>query len=222
MTSEEIYFKGDDLAFDAWKSKYQYNNESLDEFFLRIASEFARLDNMGRLEILTDGQLDALSNFGKTLYTTSDKLGLFHNLFYNFKHVLPGGSVLAGIGSNKPVSLSNCFVLKTDDSIEEIFKTATNMSQIYKRRGGVGEDLSVLRPARAKVNNAARTTGGVVPFMELYSQVTNTIGQDGRRKKDETFFNIENIQSKYYGQTIFNKVLRKRNEHKANRSTSRS
>lgn len=180
MTSEETYFAGDELALHAWQSKYRLGNESLDEFFERIAREFARLDNFTNAESLPTDKLEVLSAYGLSRIGL-DRYAQFLDLFKDFKQIIPGGSVLAGIGSNKPVSLSNCFVIPTDDSIEDIFSSATDMSQIYKRRGGVGVDLSTLRPAKAKVNNAANTTGGVVPFMELYSQVTNTIGQEGRR-----------------------------------------
>ena len=181
MSNEQTYFAGDDLALHAWESKYRLGNETLQEFFERIAREFAKLDNFPQTRAeLTSGQFEALSDYGK-LRIGVDRYEKFSALFQDFRYIIPGGSVLAGIGSNKPVSLSNCFVVSTGDSIEEIFDTASNMSQIYKRRGGVGVDLSVLRPAKAKVNNAAKTTGGVVPFMELFSQVTNTIGQEGRR-----------------------------------------
>jgi ribonucleoside-diphosphate reductase alpha chain len=180
MTSEEQYFAGDELALHAWESKYRSGNESLDGFFERIESEFTRLDNFKNAETLSDERLQALSEYGRARIPLK-RDEIFSTLFKDFKYIIPGGSVLAGIGSNKPVSLSNCFVIPTDDSIEDIFSSATDMSQIYKRRGGVGVDLSTLRPAKAKVNNAAKTTGGVVPFMELYSQVTNTIGQEGRR-----------------------------------------
>lgn len=178
--SEEQYFKGDDLALSAWTTKYRHGSESLDEFFIRIASEFARLDNFKKAKELSGTRFDALSDYGKKR-VKEDRYEKFLKLFKDFKHIIPGGSVLAGIGSGKPISLSNCFVVSTDDSIESIFDAATNMSQIYKRRGGVGVDLSPLRPNGAVVNNAAKITSGVVPFMELYSQVTNTIGQDGRR-----------------------------------------
>ena len=177
MIEKENYFKNDELAYDVWKSKYQLNNESIDEFFERIAKEFTRLDTFGKCTVEQESKL---SKYGKErIY--HDRYKSFYNLFKDFKYIIPGGSVLAGLGSGKPVSLSNCFVLKTGDSIEEIFDTASNMSQIYKRRGGCGVDLSSLRPNGAGVNNAAKTTGGVVPFMELFSQVTTTIGQNGRR-----------------------------------------
>ena len=177
MIEKENYFENDELAYDVWKSKYQLNNETLDEFFERIAKEFTRLDNFKNAENI---DISKLSHYGQERLK-QDRYKSFYNLFKDFKYIIPGGSVLAGLGSGKPVSLSNCFVLKTGDSVEEIFDTASNMSQIYKRRGGVGVDLSSLRPNGAGVNNAAKTTGGVVPFMDLYSQVTTTIGQNGRR-----------------------------------------
>ena len=205
------YFKHDELAYDVWKAKYQQNEETVEQFFSRLSNNFYREFKYH----------DSLSEYGKKrLDEPYDKT--LRTLFEDFKYVIPGGSVLAGIGTGKPISLSNCYVIGTEDSVSEIFDTAKQMANIYKRRGGVGTDMSELRPRGALVNNASNTTTGVVPFMELFSQTTNTIGQEGRRKKDETFFNIENIQSKYYGQTIFNRVLRKRNEHKTDRSTSRS
>jgi len=181
MSKEEQYFAGDELAYDAWKSKYQLGSETLDEFFERIAREFARLDNFkNAIDSISEEQYNDLSDYGK-LRIGTDRYRRFLDLFQDFKYIIPGGSVLAGIGSGKPVSLSNCFVIPTGDSIGEIFDTAREMAEIYKRRGGVGDDLSSIRPAGADVNNAAKTTGGVVPFMELFSQTTNTIGQDGRR-----------------------------------------
>lgn len=175
---EETYFKNNDLAYTVWNDKYRLNNETLEDFFIRLAKEFTRLDNFKNVSV---EQEKNLSDYGKTrLY--KDRYKYFLNLFKDFKFTIPGGSVLAGLGSNKPVSLSNCFVVDTNDSIEAIFDTASKMSQVYKRRGGIGVDLSTLRPNGAPVNNAAKTTGGVVPFMELFSQVTNTIGQSGRRK----------------------------------------
>lgn len=180
--SEEQYFAGDELALHAWQSKYRLGNESLDEFFERIAREFARLDNTKDTgSRISDDNYEALSQYGKERLIHQDKKKHFLSFFKDFKYIIPGGSVLAGIGSNKPVSLSNCFVIPTEDSIEQIFDTSREMAEIYKRRGGVGVDLSSLRPGGAIVNNAAKTTGGVVPFMELFSQVTNTIGQEGRR-----------------------------------------
>lgn len=181
MSSEQQYFKDDDLALDVWLAKYRHKGESLNEFFDRVIKEFSRLDPFS-LEIpLPEEKFAALSPYGQALLFNKDRLSILKELFYNFAGIVPGGSVYAGIGSDKPVSLSNCYVIKTGDSIEQIFNAAREMAEIYKRRGGVGEDLSDIRPAGALVNNAAETTGGVVPFMDLYSTTTTTIGQDGRR-----------------------------------------
>ena len=139
MVEKENYFENDDLGYEVWKSKYQLNGETLDEFFQRIAKEFARLDNFKNVK---DIDISKLSYYGKERID-KNRYDQFYDLFKDFKYIIPGGSVLAGIGSGKPVSLSNCFVLNTGDSIEELFDTASNMSQTYKRRGGVGVDLSL-------------------------------------------------------------------------------
>ena len=164
------YFKHDELAYDVWKSKYQQNEETVEQFFSRLSDNFYREFKYH----------DSLSEYGKERLNEPYNKTL-KTLFEDFKYVIPGGSVLAGIGTDKPVSLSNCYVVDTDDSISNIFETAKQMANIYKRRGGVGTDMSELRPRGAKVNNAANTTTGVVPFMELFSQTTNTVGQEGRR-----------------------------------------
>ena len=107
MTSEEEYFAGDELALHAWESKYRLGKESLDEFFQRITSEFVRLDNFKGAELLSPEKLAALSDYGRSRISRG-KNEIFSYLFQNFEHIIPGGSVLSGIGSGKPVSLSNC------------------------------------------------------------------------------------------------------------------
>lgn len=180
MIEIEDYFKNDDLARKVWIDKYRLNDETLPEFFNRLASEFVRKDNFARVSNLSKEKYADLSDYGKDRTDRDFKQDVLE-FFTDFKYIIPGGSVLAGLGSGKLVSLSNCFVTPTDDSIADIFNTARDMSQIYKRRGGNGTDLSPIRPAKSYVNNAAKTTGGIVPFAELYSKVTETIGQDGRR-----------------------------------------
>lgn len=169
------YFN-DDLAQDVWASKYQFEGETLEQFFDRLTDNFY---SKVKLEYSED-KIKRLSRYGQERLRKELK-EKFHYLFSSLT-IIPGGSVLSGVGTNKPVSLSNCYVIDTDDSIEDIFNTSKTMAQIYKRRGGVGSDVSNLRPAGAPVRNAAQTTSGVVPFMELFSQTTNTIGQEGRRK----------------------------------------
>lgn len=96
--------------------------------------------------------------------------------------MIPGGRIMAGAGNSRRVTLANCYVLQSPkDSIEGIFRTAHEMAETYKRGGGCGVDLSSLRPAKSPVRNAALTSSGAVSFMPLYSAVTGTIGQLGRR-----------------------------------------
>lgn len=231
MIREQVleYFKGDELATDVFLSKYSLKGkESPNEMHDRLAREFARVlwSEYGYIDH-TSHHIKYLSKFGEyffnKLWESSTLEEYIKSLFNNFEYIVPQGSVMGGVGTGAPVSYSNCFVIQSpEDSVESIMNTARDMAQIYKRRGGVGLDISNLRPKGSMVSNAAKTSTGSVSFMSLYSHITEVIGQEGRRKKDETFFNIENIQSKYYGQTIFNRVLRKRNEHKTDRSSSRS
>lgn len=176
------YFKGDALAASSWNNKYRHENESIEDFFNRIVNEFIRLDNFPN--ITNNEYYHNLSEYGKLRLKNgkSFRSQTFDNLLRDFKHVIPGGSALSGIGTKKPVSLSNCFVIDSPkDTVDSIFNSSRDMAQIYKRRGGVGQDLSHLRPLGAKVNNASKTSTGIPSWMELYSQTTNTIGQDGRR-----------------------------------------
>ena len=107
-----------------------------------------------------------------------------YNLFKDFKYVIPGGSVMATLGSDKLSSLSNCFVIDSPkDSISGIMNQLNNQSQLMKYRGGVGFDISTLRPMGSTVSNAAKTSTGAASFMDLFSNVTNTIAQNGRRGK---------------------------------------
>lgn len=178
MTNLE-YFKGDELASNVWFTKYKLGNESTPkDMHIRLAYNFAKIENKYNKNI--DKSELPLSTYGKERENlTSDRI---FNLFNEFKYIVPGGSVMAGLGSDSPVSLSNCFVLPSPkDSISSIFDTARDMAQIYKKRGGVGIDISELRPNGAVVHNAASTSTGSVSFMRLYSTVTEIIGQSGRR-----------------------------------------
>lgn len=167
-------FKENTLAYDVWNSKYRYNNETYEQFINRLYEAFKRkpLDNTN---------FEDLSEHGKRFLLDSEEYN--NNLFQYLSDlsIIPGGSVLSSVGTNQRCSLSNCFVIKTEDSIDAIFNSVRDMSNITKRRGGVGLDLSVLRPSSAPVNNSAKTTTGIVPFMRLYSEVTSVIGQGGRR-----------------------------------------
>lgn len=158
----EDWLVNNDLGCDIWKKKYQYNNESVDDFIKRIYETL---------------------KFHTTARTFStEEINEKINKYLMELTIVPGGSVLASAGTNQNTSLSNCFVVTSpSDSIDSILDTAKDISQIYKRRGGCGIDLSNLRPNGADVNNSAKTTSGPVSFMELYSSITNTIGQSGRR-----------------------------------------
>ena len=165
------YFHGDKLAADVWVNKYALKDSegniyelSPDEMHHRIASEVARIEQ----------------NYDNPI--SEDEI---YQLLKDFKYVIPAGSPMAGIGNDMQISsLSNCFVIgneKDADSYGAIMKTDEEQVQLMKRRGGVGHDVSGIRPAGTKVNNTALTSTGIVPFMERFSNSTREVAQDGRR-----------------------------------------
>ena len=165
------YFKGDELAARVWVNKYalkdSYGNiyeKNPDEMHFRLASEIARIEKKYP-NPLTEEQL----------------MGLFRD----FRYIVPQGSPMSGIGNNFQIgSLSNCFVIGMDgsaDSYGGIIKIDEEQVQLMKRRGGVGHDLSHIRPKGSPVKNSALTSTGLVPFMERYSNSTREVAQDGRR-----------------------------------------
>ena len=174
------YFKGDALAASTWLNKYAAKGEETpNDTHKRIAKEFARIEDKYNWELLQEKKLK-LSNFG---YERSqlDEEAIFE-LFKDFKYIIPGGSVLSGCGTDNLVSLSNCFVIGSpQDSYAEIMKTRNQQVQLMKRRGGVGYDLSKLRPRGAAVNNAAKSSTGAASFMDVNSDLTNETAQNGRR-----------------------------------------
>ena len=165
------YFGGDGLAAQVWVSKYALKDSdgniyelNPDDMHHRLAGELARIeanypDGMTEPEIF--------------------------ELLKNFRYLVPQGSPMAGIGNNLQVgSLSNCFVIGIDgkpDSYGGIISIDQEQVQLMKRRGGVGHDLSHLRPKGTPVKNSALTSTGLVPFMERYSNSTREVAQDGRR-----------------------------------------
>jgi ribonucleoside-diphosphate reductase alpha chain len=163
------YFSGDELATNVFITKYCLRDSSgnfleltPDDMHKRLAKEFARIE----------------SNYPNLIsYET------IYNLLKNFKYIIPGGSILYGLGNNYSFSsLGNCFVIgNTADSWGGISTTDEEQAQLMKRRAGVGHDLSHLRPKGSHVTNAAITSSGIVPFMEKYSNTTRTVAQDGRR-----------------------------------------
>ncbi|NPA46262.1 MAG: adenosylcobalamin-dependent ribonucleoside-diphosphate reductase [Chlorobi bacterium] len=180
------YFGGDELATRIWMSKYALKDE--DDNFLeltpadmhrRMAREFARMED--KYEVKDRRALEGLSEYGRTREKlTEDKIFSF---FDKFKYVIPQGSIMFGLGNREVIaSLSNCVVIPAPyDSYGGIMYTDQQAAQLFKRRCGVGFDLSKLRPKNYKVRNAARTTTGAVSFMHRFSFTTREVAQNGRR-----------------------------------------
>ena len=179
MTELE-YFKGDELAASTWRNKYAAEGEQTpDDTHRRLAKEFARVESNYDWHMSTNKALK-LSNYGYQRPELDEEA--IYQLFKDFKYIIPGGSVMSGCGTGALVSLSNCFVIGSPkDSYSEIMKTRSQQAQLMKRRGGVGYDLSQLRPRGAKVNNAARSSTGAASFMDVCSDITNEVAQNGRR-----------------------------------------
>lgn len=165
------YFDGDELAARVWVNKYAMKDsfgniyeKSPEDMHWRIANEIARIEKKYKNPI--------------------SKEEIFH-LLDHFRYIIPAGSPMTGIGNNYQIaSLSNCFVIGLDgdaDSYGAILRIDEEQVQLMKRRGGVGHDLSHVRPKGSPVNNSALTSTGLVPFMERYSNSTREVAQDGRR-----------------------------------------
>jgi ribonucleoside-diphosphate reductase alpha chain len=194
------YFKGDELAADAFVEKYALRNiendvieVTPDDMHKRLAKEFLRIESM---------------------YPNPMTYDEIYQLFSNWK-IVPQGSPMSGIGnSNQIQSLSNCFVIPSPlDSYGGICMTDQQLVQISKRRGGVGFDLSNIRPKGMPTTNAARTTDGIAGFMKRYSNSTREVGQGGRRgalmmtiscyhPEIETFIDIKTNQENVTGANI--------------------
>ena len=181
MTELE-YFKGDELAASTWRNKYAAEGEQTpDDTHRRLAKEFARVESNYNWKSNINRAFSNLSNYGYQRPNLDEEA--IYQLFKDFKYIIPGGSVMSGCGTGALVSLSNCFVIGSPkDSYSEIMKTRSQQAQLMKRRGGVGYDLSQLRPRGAKVNNAARSSTGAASFMDVCSDITNEVAQNGRRK----------------------------------------
>lgn len=177
MTELE-YFKGDELAASTWRNKYAAEKEQTpDDTHRRLAREFARVESDYHWKASNRMKL---SNYGYQRPNLDEEA--IYQLFKDFKYIIPGGSVMSGAGTGQLVSLSNCFVIGSPkDSYAEIMKTRSQQAQLMKRRGGVGYDLSQLRPRGARVNNAAKSSTGAASFMDVCSDITNEVAQNGRR-----------------------------------------
>jgi ribonucleoside-diphosphate reductase alpha chain len=178
------YFKGDELAATTWINKYavkdkkgNYLEKSPKDMHLRMAKEFARIEEKYRLKSV-DKNLSAYGKVREEL--TEDKI---YNLFKDFKYIIPQGSVMSTLGNDTMIaSLSNCVVVPSaHDSYGGICYTDQQLVQLFKRRCGVGVDLSGLRPKDAEVSNAAGSTTGAVSFMHRFSNTTREVAQNGRR-----------------------------------------
>ena len=165
------YFSGDELAARVWVTKYAMKDsfgniyeKSPADMHRRIANEIARIEKK---------------------YSNPMSAEEIFQLLDHFKYIVPAGSPMTGIGNNFQVaSLSNCFVIGLDgdaDSYGAILRIDEEQVQLMKRRGGVGHDLTHVRPKGSPVNNSALTSTGLVPFMERYSNSTREVAQDGRR-----------------------------------------
>src|SRR5690606_6332115 len=176
-TSEEAfqasleYFKGDDLAARVWVNKYALKDsdgnifeKTPEDMHRRIAREIARIEQRYANPMTEEEIFEVIKDF---------------------KYIVPQGSPMAGIGNPYQIaSLSNCFVIGNEgdsDSYGGIMKIDQEQVQLMKRRGGVGHDLSHIRPKGSPVKNSALTATGIVPFMERYSNSTREVAQDGRR-----------------------------------------
>ena len=171
LEASKEYFKDDDLAATVWVNKYALKDSAGNlyekdpsDMHHRIASEIARIER----------------NYPNPMSEEE-----VYGLLDNFRYIVPQGSPMSGIGNTFQVgSLSNCFVIGLDgtpDSYGGIIKIDEEQVQLMKRRGGVGHDLSHIRPKGTAVKNSALTSTGIVPFMERYSNSTREVAQDGRR-----------------------------------------
>lgn len=170
MKSSVEYFRGDELAANVWMNKYALREDDKiyelnpDMMHHRLASEFARIEQ----------------NYANPMSEET-----IYGLLKNFNFIIPQGSPMSGIGNNfQVVSLSNCFVIGNNgasDSYGGIMKIDQEQVQLMKRRGGVGHDLTHIRPSGSPVKNSALTSTGIVPFMERYSNTTREVAQGGRR-----------------------------------------
>ncbi|MCX2838613.1 MULTISPECIES: adenosylcobalamin-dependent ribonucleoside-diphosphate reductase [Salinimicrobium] len=179
------YFKNDELAATTWINKYAVKDKkgkffelTPDDMHRRMAREFARME--AKYADRVAGK-ENLSEYGKTREFLSEER--IFQLFKDFKYSIPQGSVMAALGNDQMIaSLSNCVVVPpVYDSYGGILHTDQQLVQLFKRRCGVGVDLSGLRPNNAQVSNAAGTTTGAVSFMERFSNTTREVAQNGRR-----------------------------------------
>ena len=201
------YFGGDELAAQVWVNKYALKDSQGNLYERTPADMHWRLANeIARIEEKYPNPLNSQELF---------------DLFDHFRYIVPQGSPMTGIGNNFQVSsLSNCFVIGVDglaDSYGGIFKIDEEQVQLMKRRGGVGHDLTHIRPEGSPVKNSALTSTGIVPFMERYSNSTREVAQGGRRgalmlsvaikhPDSEKFIDAKMVQGKVTGANVSVKI----------------
>lgn len=179
------YFRGDELASGVWESKYKltspdgsFQEETPDDMHKRMAKLFAEAES--KYEDYSPRRKE-LSDYGQNRRKLNERA--IYTLFRNFSFIVPQGSIMSQLGNPYSIgSLSNCFVLgQPKDSYGGICKKDEEMVHLMKRRGGVGIDLSTLRPSQTQVKNAAKTSTGAASFMHRYSNSTREVAQAGRR-----------------------------------------
>lgn len=175
------YFNGDELAANVWLDKYaKPGEETPDDMHKRMAKEFSRIEE--KYYDAGEQWLDKgnLSDYGSIRPHLQEED--IYNFFKDFKYIIPQGSIMDILGSGKLGSLSNCFVIgQPHDSYGGIFLKDEEMAQLEKRRGGIGLDISTLRPSGTPTTNAAKTSTGAVSFMHRFSNTTREVAQNGRR-----------------------------------------
>ena len=172
------FFNGNDFSYTVWRDKYALKDDegnlietNPDQTIRRVAKQFAEIEKR---------------------YPNPLSENEIYEAMKGFKCIIPGGSVLSGCGSKTPISLSNCFVIDSPkDSYDSIMNTRNKQVQLMKRRGGVGVDISELRPRGASVNNAAITSTGAASFMDGFSAITKEVAQNGRRGALMLTMNVE-------------------------------
>jgi ribonucleoside-diphosphate reductase alpha chain len=192
--TSKYYNNVDDLATEVWINKYASCNENKTEFYeltpddmhRRLAKEFERIEYK-YLQQLPEN-LKGLSEYGKARIKALQEFArnceheFVYDFFKNFCLIIPAGSVMEACGTNKIQSLANCFVVKIpNDSVEDIYMSAHSAAQIGKRRGGIGTDMSRLRPKGALLNNAAKESSGAIDWMKMYDVTGKIIGQNNRK-----------------------------------------
>lgn len=177
------YFNGDELAANVWKSKYATEGEETpDDMHRRLAKEFAKIEDKYKKDEHESYYVSypKISEYGQTRnWLTEESI---YQLFKDFKYIVPQGSIMSTLGTDTIASLSNCWVVESPlDSYSSILRADGHLAYYYKRRGGVGTDISNLRPKNTATNNTSKSSTGAVSFMHRFSNTTREVAMNGRR-----------------------------------------